>query len=280
MAPQKMIYVKNEDAQLFEQAMQITKESLSNTIVQALSQLVEYSTIENFEPISLSVGMALETDFEESELVQAEFEKAFEQTYANTDESEIPAFDSSLSDCYEFTWQLFQTENITFYGKHLYSFQNKPENPGDFDVWYGDCSEEKKAILLAENTAVKDIPNLDTDCDYFLKALKQSPQAKNLIYSDDRWFIPDSVDIDLYITRKGQFLITFSPCIDKMHECWLEIPTVAPRITDYAIIKQLKANIKEIKGKTSGCTIMLPPNFMLKAINSLTNQPKNKLLDI
>lgn len=280
MALQKMISVKNEGAQLLEQAMQINKENLSNTIVKTLNQFIKYSAIENFEPISLSVGMSLETVFENSDLVQAEFEKAFEQTYAYKSEWEIPAFDSSLSDCCEFTSQLFQTENIKFYGKHVYSFQNKPEDPGDFDVWYGDCSEDKKEMLLAENTAVKDIPNLNTDCEYFLQALKQSPEAKGLIYSDDRWFIPDSVNIDLYITRKGQFLITFSPCIDKMHECWLEVPAVAPRITDYAVIKQLKAGIKELKGKVSGCTIMLPPRFMVKAINSLTSQPKNKFLDV
>ena len=93
---QKMIYVKNEELHKLTEAMDITKTNLSNTVMQALDNLLKTNKGENLKHQVLQVGggrfriytYESQADLESIDAIFQENESAFRKFYELEEDEE------------------------------------------------------------------------------------------------------------------------------------------------------------------------------------------------
>lgn len=280
MAPQKMLYVKTEDLPIFEKATQITGESLSNTVVQALEQFVKSNQKEMFNIQKLHVGPALDIKFDNGN-IERYFREAFDKINKELDpdsEEYRLLYDEAFQDSFGYACRFFKSEIITFQGNKIFNYEHKNERP---DQLFGEQMDkelsDERLMLCAPITGV---PLIDLSPSFFDMAIRNVDIDNSILQNDGDWLIPNSVSYNLYKTAKGKFLLYITPNLEHITEVRLDGPFAFPYLSDYVILKDLKPTLKEVKGRSTGSIFVLPPRFMSKAISSLTNQPTHKTLDI
>lgn len=279
MAPQKMLYVKSEDLEILEKATSVSGESLSNTVIKALSSYIEVNRHETFEIQKLQVGAGLDIDIGYS-CFERDFRAAFDEAYPEPDydtEEYERLYDEAIEDVLAYAASPLKMELITFYGREIYSYEHKNTRA---DLLFGEQMEnEMTNERLMTYAPVKDAPLLFFDKEFFADAFKSEPPPRSAGQDGD-WLIPESVTCRLFKTAKGQYLLYISPEIIHMNTVRQDGNMALAYISDYVLLKELKPGLKKVKGRCTGATFVLPPRFMARAISIVQNMPTHKVLDI
>ncbi len=287
MAPQKMIYVKNEDMKKLDEAMKITKESLSNTVMQALDQFIKVNAADIFEVKRLHAGCWLEMDFDHPEAIGA-FKKAFDKHFddlAKPVDDYESLYDQTFDECCKYISQWFRSEVITFHGKEVFSYTHKNDDVFQLveDLCHGDLDEEG----LSRCASIAGIPLIFLDEKMFEEAILEKKQEKfkplfeeNEKVDIQQWDFAESTEYTVYKTAGGKFLLHIAPNLEHITEVRKDAPYAFPCIADYAILKSLKSDLSEVRGKVTGAIFKLPPRFMNKLRNAVDSEPVHRILDI
>ena len=287
MAPQKMIYVKNEDMKKLEEAMKISKESLSNTIMQALEQFIKVNAADVFEIKRLHVGCWLEMDFDHHLAVEA-FKKVFDRYFeelAKPNDDYESLYDQTFDECCRYIAQWFRSEAITFHGKEVFSYTHKNDDVFQLVEDQGNCSLNEES--LSRCAPIAGIPLRCLDEKIFEEAIQEKKQEKfKPLYEENekvdiqQWDFAESTEYTVYKTAGGKFLLHISPNLEHITEVRKDAPAAFPCIADYSILKSLKSDLSEVRGKVTGAIFKLPPRFMNKLRNAVDSEPVHRILDI
>lgn len=313
MAPQKMIYVKEEDLPKLELAMGITKANLSNTVMQALDQFIDLSKGEKMDLQVLNIGGDLDIDFiintyghrqyNEFETIFDKYDEKLVKLY-NTekkvkflsecnikdidyidfgveDEDDESIFSEHFNKCLQIAATQFKKENIAFYGKKVLDFTFI--NSDDIIESINDIVTKEPNEEMRRGAAINGLSSIELTKDFFeeatLEILGEKAVNKNYI-SNEAWSFPDLINYSLYQTSNDNYLLHMHINLEDLHKIRCDINVSVPNFSDYVIIKDIKNIEQEIKGEFTKAMFLLPNTLITKIKSAINQKTPYRLLDI
>jgi len=256
MAPQKMLYIKDEDVGLISKAQECSKENFSNTVIKALKWYVDSQQDIEFELQKVTIGFECAFDYpfcDGGQIVPDEL-------YDNADAHVDLVFDELLP-------KVFPKIKLTFFGAEIFS-----------------CSEKHLAVKnipalrLHENIIVNAF-NGNFKNDAYMETYNTSDFDEDY-YDKEIEKMPTEIDFSIFKTRGGKFLILVKVSgLEDLRDFDLDQHYI-PDPIDYVVLDQLTEKIDSITTATYGLEIELPKNFMRKIMAAIESANNEKHLDI
>ena len=275
MAPQKMLYVKEEDLDLIAKAQSCSNENFSNTVIQALKFYVDSQEDVDFELQKLVVGFnpfVFDRDVFYNYDVPEEFKDNLEDILEGTEglDEDLEEYQIVAEVVLDYLQASFYETQITFFGKELVSFS------GDRNAVYS-LRGVKVSNELLEKAFAKDF---STTCSYETVSMKEFEDqdegkvAENLPYYGDI-----CASFKIFRTRGNKFLIwATTDGGDFNHDGTFEL--IVPGVSDYAILDDLKDDLTRIKTDNFGIEFELPKGLIQQAKRAFRTQKPSKHLNV
>lgn len=285
MAPQKMLYIKDEDVGLISKAQECSKENFSNTVIRALKFYVYSQEDADVDLQKLLIGFdpsvfeidAVRYFLDRNDL--KDFEEVLEDLWLDIENLYIEDFDEDWSYddlvC-EMVWRyLYATLNetqITFFGKELAS--SKSECLGVYNLHGIEISKNLiKKSLFQEYDEPPTIERVS------MKPLVDDDEPSKA--PDSLWFGDISASFKVFRTRGGKFLIWATTNSGDLNcssnvDCGL----IVPGVSDYAILENLNDDLETIKTTNFGIEFELPKGLIRRAKDAFRREVPIKHLDI
>ncbi len=254
MAPQKMLYIKEEDLGLIDKAQLCSGENFSNTVVRALRWYVDSQQDIDFELQKLTIGFECVADypFYSGQNIPEEFEED-EEAYPNL------VFDELLP-------KVFPKTKVTFFGAEIFSSREKYVGIRGIPA----LTIHKNIIVNAFNGDFDNTKHIELfntqDFDYMSEEIPK---------------MPITALFTVFSTRGGKFLILVD--LDDLKELRDKVRDdeyYIPDISDYSILEELNENETSIVTATYGLEVDLPENFIRRVLATIETASQEKHLDI
>jgi|GEM_PF-5100440 len=272
MAPQKMLYIKDEDVGLISKAQECSKENFSNTVIKALKFYVDSQEDADFDLQKLTIGfdpIVFDRDaFTEYLGVSQEIKKANQ----DSDEAVCEMWDGLYNFVLDYLQVSFFQTPITFFGKELVAREQR-----DYAAVYN-----LRAIKVSKDLIIKAVEkDYDTPCPYDLVSMKtllddEEPSDD----PDSPWYGSIGASFKVFRTRGNKFLIWASTDAGDLNWSSLGLNSIVPHASDYAVFDELRDDLKKIKTETYGLEFELPEGIVQDAKQALKTQKPVKHLSI
>lgn len=281
MAPQKMLYVRDEDLDLIAKAQSCSKENFSNTVIQALKFYVDSQEDVDFELQKLVIGfdpcvfdrdILRDYDIPEKFLYLLDELEDSDEDFECHKEDHI--YDLKGDTVLDYLQTLFYETQITFFGKELASFSGKyPDRNAVYNLRGVKVSNE-----LLEKAFAKDF---SIPCSYETVSMKEfEDQDEGKTGEDLPWYGDIYASFKIFRTRGQKFLIWASTDSGDLNAIINDIGLIVPGASDYAILDDLKDDLTRIKTDNFGIEFELPPGLIQNAKRAFRTQKPSKHLDV
>lgn len=280
MAPQKMLYVRDEDLDLIAKAQSCSKENFSNTVIQALKFYVDSQEDVDFELQKLVIGfdpcvfdrdILRDYDIPEKFLYLLDELEDSDENFECHKEDHI--YDLKGDAVLDYLQALFYETQITFFGKELASYSGKhPDRNAVYNLRGVKVSGE-----LLEKALSKDFSVPYPYEKVSMKDFEDEDEGKT--GEDLPWYGVIYASFKVFRTRGNKFLIwatTDSGDLNRERDVGLIVPGAA----DYAILDDLKDDLTRIKTDNFGIEFELPPSLIQNAKRAFRTQKPSKHLDV
>ncbi len=272
MAPQKMLYIKDEDVSLISKAQECSKENFSNTVINALRFYVDSQKDADFDLQKIIVGFdptVFERDILDKLSVPSEFQHLLEEQAKLVED--YTEYDLKGDVVLEYLENIFYQTQITFFGKELASANSEC-------VAVYNLRGLRVTTELLEKALAGDF---DTSYPYELVSMKdleddeEANEAPNSL-----WFGEIRANFKVFRTRGGKFLVSAITNAGDLNWITNDVGLIVPGASDYAILDHLNDNLKSIITENYGIEFELPDGLIQRAKQVLKKQRSVKHLDV
>jgi hypothetical protein len=271
MAPQKMLYIKDEDVGLISKAQECSKENFSNTVIKALKFYVDSQEDADFDLQKLIIGFDPIVFDRDDFTTYLGVSPKSQNTDQNMEEGVYEMWDGLYNLVLDYLQVSFFQTPITFFGKELVAREQK--QAAVFNL---------RAIKASKDLLVKAVEkNFADPCPYDLvsmKFLEDGEEPSN--DSDSPWYGDISASFKVFRTRGNKFLIWASTNSGDLNWSSLGLNSIVPCASDYVVFDELRDDLKKIKTENYGIEFELPEGLVQDAKQALRTQKPVKHLSI